>query len=141
LKNFNFLISDSKLLDNSMMLNLFSFGLTKKIWKRIYCASIDGFSSTNFHSKCNNKGPTLVVIRSNNGNIFGGYTSLDWDSSNNNKPGGTNWLFILKGQTPQKLNNNGPYHTNNAYSIYCYSNYGPTFGKIFLIFLILNLFF
>lgn len=41
----------------------------------IYRASIHGFASQNFHQCCDGKGPNIVVIRSENGNLFGGYCS------------------------------------------------------------------
>ncbi len=47
-------------------------------WKLLYRASRDGYSCESFHSHCDNKGPTLVVIRSTKGNIFGGYSDADW---------------------------------------------------------------
>ncbi|KAK3749974.1 hypothetical protein QZH41_008463, partial [Actinostola sp. cb2023] len=44
----------------------------------LYRASVNGWSSANFHACCDNKGPTLVVIKSGN-YIFGGYTTQSWD--------------------------------------------------------------
>jgi hypothetical protein len=32
----------------------------------------------NFHSKCDDKPNTLIIIKSINGNIFGGYTEQSW---------------------------------------------------------------
>lgn len=49
-------------------------------WKLIYKASTDGFATYSFHSKCDNKGPTLSSIQAN-GYLFGGYTPLSWSSS------------------------------------------------------------
>ena len=45
----------------------------------LYRASRNGWYSSNFHSCCDNKGPTVTVIRSGN-NIFGGYTEQSWHS-------------------------------------------------------------
>ena len=47
----------------------------------MYRASRDGFSSKNFHSKCDNMESTLTVIKSESGNVFGGYTDKAWDSN------------------------------------------------------------
>jgi BTB/POZ domain-containing protein KCTD9 len=44
----------------------------------IYKASRDGFKSTDFHSKCDFKGPTISLIQSEHGKTFGGYTNLNW---------------------------------------------------------------
>ncbi len=45
----------------------------------LYRASADGNKPADFHRCCDNKGPTLVVIKSED-YIFGGYTSRSWES-------------------------------------------------------------
>jgi len=47
-------------------------------YKLLYRASRDGWAAANFHSCCDNKGPTVTVIKSGN-YIFGGYTDQSWD--------------------------------------------------------------
>ena len=47
-------------------------------WKLIYRASEHGYSGESFHQCCDDKGPTLVIIRSIDGWIFGGYTTQSW---------------------------------------------------------------
>ena len=46
----------------------------------MYRASRDGFSGKDFHSKCDRKKNTLTVIKSESGNVFGGYTDKCWHS-------------------------------------------------------------
>ena len=47
-------------------------------WKRCWRASVDGWETrTTFHSQCNDKGPTVTIIRVGK-YIFGGYASLSW---------------------------------------------------------------
>ena len=47
--------------------------------KLLYRASRNGWAATNFHSCCDNKGPTVTVVRSSNGYyVFGGYTEQPW---------------------------------------------------------------
>ncbi|GBC10238.1 hypothetical protein RclHR1_09460011 [Rhizophagus clarus] len=47
----------------------------------IYRASTERFSSYKFHEYCDNKGPTVVIIKvRNSGEIIGGYNPLDWRS-------------------------------------------------------------
>ena len=48
--------------------------------KLLYRASDHRYSSTAFHALCDNKGPTITIIKSNWGNVFGGYTSKSWSS-------------------------------------------------------------
>ena len=51
--------------------------------KLAYRASDHGYSGSSFHSYCDNvKGPTLIVIKSDKGWIFGGYTSQSWKLTN-----------------------------------------------------------
>ena len=45
----------------------------------LYRASTDGYTPADFHRCCDNKGPTLVLIKSRE-YIFGGYTSKSWES-------------------------------------------------------------
>ncbi|RHZ85345.1 hypothetical protein Glove_66g67 [Diversispora epigaea] len=48
-------------------------------FKLIYRASREGFEINNFHNNCDNKGPTVVVIKvRNSGEIIGGYNPLEW---------------------------------------------------------------
>ena len=46
--------------------------------KLLYRASRNGWAASNFHSYCDNKGPTVTVVKSGN-YIFGGYTEQHWD--------------------------------------------------------------
>ena len=94
----------------------------KLLWK----GSRDGFAASKFHSNCDGKGPTLTVIQSTDGVIFGGYTALSWDlppSSNYYHQDNTAFIYsITKGYKVSKQNNTG-------HSIRCHSSYGPKFGS------------
>ena len=48
-------------------------------WRLLFRASRDGFAASAFHSKCDNKGPTVTVVKSG-ANIFGGFTEKPWTS-------------------------------------------------------------
>ena len=48
-----------------------------KSWYLLYQASFHGFNESIFHSKCDGTLGTLVLIKSENSNIFGGYTEVD----------------------------------------------------------------
>ena len=50
-------------------------------WRLLFRASRDGFAASAFHSKCDNKGPTVTVVKSG-ANIFGGFTEKGWTSAN-----------------------------------------------------------
>jgi hypothetical protein len=91
----------------------------------LYRGSRDGFSANNFHVKCDGSSNTLTVIKSTQGNIFGGYTTLAWDQSSSYKNDPACFLFSLvnKENTPLKLR-----CKDETYSTYCMAAYGPTFG-------------
>ena len=49
----------------------------------IYRGSRDGWKVKNFHDKCDGKGANIVLMKSKAGKIFGGYTSVGWQSIGN----------------------------------------------------------
>ena len=51
-------------------------------FRLIFRGSKDGFTAAAFHLKCDNKGPTFIIIKSESGKIFGGYTDIAWTSKN-----------------------------------------------------------
>ncbi|CDW78416.1 tldc domain-containing protein [Stylonychia lemnae] len=82
--------------------------------KLLYKASRDGFRAKHFHEKCDNQGPTLTFIMSEMGQVFGGYTSLDWKSPENLYQQETDpkaYIFSLTQNTLHKQ------YQNNDYSI------------------------
>ena len=94
----------------------------------IYRGSRDGSLSKNFHEKCDNKGPTITLIKNEKGNIFGGFSSISWTSQNSYKQAPNSFLFSLTniyGTNPTKfqLKNN-----NDLHAIYDNSSYGAIFG-------------
>ncbi len=76
--------SPSSLLDDSkIIVHKYDHYLKKWIgdynWRLIYRASKYGYTAESFHEYCDNvKGPTLVIIKSSEGWIFGGYTTQSW---------------------------------------------------------------
>ncbi len=64
--------------------------------KLLYRLSRDGSSIFNFHSKCDYKEPTLLLIESHDQNKFGGYTTASFDMfSGIYKNGTKSFLFSL----------------------------------------------
>jgi hypothetical protein len=49
--------------------------------KNIYNGSRDGWETTKFKEKVFNQGPTLIILKTTNGAVCGGYTSKNWDGS------------------------------------------------------------
>ena len=56
-------------------------------WKLIYRASEHGYTASSFHQCCDNATPTLVIIKSHNDCIFGGFTTQTWKVVHPNKYG------------------------------------------------------
>ena len=50
-------------------------------WRLVYRATEHGFDAADFHHRCDSLGPTLSIIQSDFGNIFGGFTSVSWSSA------------------------------------------------------------
>ena len=87
----------------------------------LFSTSIDGDSSSQFHSKCNGKSNSLVLVKTKAGKRFGGFTSLHWNyASNSYANSSKDFVF--------SLDNKECYKFNSGNSIYCNSSYGPTFG-------------
>jgi hypothetical protein len=88
----------------------------------LFSTSREGDSASQFHSKCNGKSNSLVLVKTKTGKRFGGFTSLHWSYASNNYANDSKaFVFSLDNKECYKYNNNG-----NA--IYCHSSYGPTFG-------------
>ena len=81
-----------------------------------------GFTGAKFHSLCDGKGPTLSLIKTVAGHIFGGFTTISWDSSGAYKNDTQSFLFSVDKQTKY------PIVKDYQYAIYCGASYGPTFG-------------
>ena len=49
-----------------------------KEFQLIYRGSRDGMTHKDYHNKCDNKGKVIILIKSDKGNIFGGFASKSW---------------------------------------------------------------
>ena len=72
----------------------------------IYKGSRDGDSYNTFHEKCDGKGPTIMIIKSTDGEIFGGYTEKSW-KKRENIPSPESFLFNLNKKKQYYINGNG----------------------------------
>ncbi|CAF0784160.1 unnamed protein product [Adineta steineri] len=82
--------------DYQMKLNDF-YGNAIQKWELIYKATIDGFHSEDFHRCSDNRGPTMTIIQSKNGNyLFGGYTEISWTCDNKYKKDPNAFIFTLR---------------------------------------------
>ena len=86
--------------------------------------SQNGSSSNDFHNYCDNKGPTLTIIKTNKNKLFGGFISLSWDSKSENKIDENNETFLYSLDLMKKYDLIN--HSKEA--IACNKSYGPYFG-------------
>jgi len=99
-------------------------GVSKRMGEVLYVASRDGDAATKFHSVCDNKGPTVVIVETTSGAVFGGYTDVSWASSSTYKTSSTAFLFRLRPSMKHYVIKQG----NVGNAVYHRSSYGPTFG-------------
>ena len=107
------------------LIKLCEFNASDK-WTLLYRGSRDGFEAKYFHLNCDNKSPTLTIIRAqDSGFIFGGYTEAAWKSLHGFQVDPNAFLFSLtnKENKPCKMNVIDP-----CLAIYCDFNHGPIFG-------------
>ena len=108
----------------AVLLNLNSFEHLASKLTLLYRASEYNFESSKFHKHCDGKAPTLVLIRSKSQNLFGGYSTAAWissDGSCSKAPG--SFLFSLDKQTKHVI------FKNEDKAIENYSSFGPRFGS------------
>jgi hypothetical protein len=67
-------------------------------WRLIYRASEHGFDASDFHRCCDSFAPTVSIIQTDFGNIFGGFTIVPWSSATlrADQADPTAFLFTLK---------------------------------------------
>jgi hypothetical protein len=106
------------------------FGNHNQQWQLIYRASRDGFTGKLFHQFCDGRSPTMTIIRSQNGYIFGGFTKIPWSSSGVDKADSSAFLFTLKnpfGIAPTKYPIRKP---AIGFAVSHKLHSGPTFGSL-----------
>ena len=87
--------------------------------ENIYNGSRDGWEIAVFKDKVFKKGPTLIILKTSEGAICGGYTSKNWDGSDKWTDDIDAFVFNMT----QRYNCN-----DTTYAIYTYSN-GFCFGN------------
>ena len=130
-KNINELMKNSLIIknDNKMKDSIIKWieeKINKKInkFELIFRMSENGTKSEDFHKYCDNKGPTLILIKTTKNKIFGGFTPLNWNDTGNQLYDKSNQTFIFS------LNLMKIYNMINkgGRAIYC-DNSGPYFGN------------
>ena len=100
---------------------------TNQKWELLYRGTRDGFKGKDFHKRCDNKSKTLTIIKSTNGNIFGGYTDKAWMSDNQHHSDPNAFLFSLVNKDDKPFKAKVSW-SNGQNAICCVSSCGPIFG-------------
>ena len=107
------------MIENRLKTGVFN---NKKIsYKLLYCGTKDGDESKIFHQKCDNIQNQLVLVKTKEGLKFGGYTRLGFNSSNSGIIDKDSFLFSFDLMKTYDA-------IEGKETIYCYPDYGPTFG-------------
>ena len=114
-------ISPKKKLEASLLFSFHDIEY-KEDSKSKYTYSLDSnINVRNFHKSCDNKSKILVICKSKN-EIFGGYTPLSFNSSDEYGKDNDSFLFSLNQLKKYPKNN-----YEKTESLWCYKNYGPSF--------------
>ncbi|RGB33208.1 hypothetical protein C1646_704998 [Rhizophagus diaphanus] len=95
----------------------------------LYRASKDGNTPATFHAKCDNKGPTIVIVKiSNSEKIVGGYNPLSWNTSNSGSSTNDSFIYLFTDGIDTKSAKVS--HSNgDQNSVKNLDGYGPGFGR------------
>ena len=109
----------------TQLFELCGFSLNQK-WKFLHRGTRDGFAAAQFHNKCGNSLNTLVIIKSSNGCVFGGYTQQNWSHSGAFKidPNAFVFSMINLDNNPMVMKCHNP-----NYAVSCVNNFRPVFGN------------
>jgi hypothetical protein len=110
-----------------------------KQFKLLWRGSRDGFGASQFHGRCDGHANTLTVILDTEGNIFGGFTPVEWESRKWKGIGMNclkaddsekSFLFTLKNPHNIAPRRFGLKSAKKHQAILCYSEWGPQFLDI-----------
>jgi hypothetical protein len=108
----------------------------------LWRGSRDGFPADEFHRRCDGHANTLTVILDTNGNIFGGFTPVEWESRQWNGKSGSesncrkadptlkSFLFTLKNPDNFPARRFGLRLEERGDACLCDSRFGPNFYDI-----------
>ena len=93
-KDFDSIILKEEERKNEFIKKIFEW-IGNKRMELIYRGSRDGMTSQNFHNKFDNKGPSIVLYKTEK-SIFGGFTSISWSTDGSHHSSQDCFIFILK---------------------------------------------
>ncbi|XP_046842538.1 uncharacterized protein LOC124436616 [Xenia sp. Carnegie-2017] len=96
--------------------------------KTVHCyqATVNGWDASTFHSRCDNKGQTLAIVKVGP-YVFGGFASESWGGNQRYIRAERSFIFSLKNK-----DNLQPFKSDPSilpqYAMFTKYDYGPTFG-------------
>ena len=97
---------------------------TKKVnFNLLYKASLHGNLINNLHSRCDGYGPTVTVVKTKTGILFGGFTSIKINSSGTYVKDPTAFVFNLTNNKKYNVIDNGQNNIGN------FKEYTIVFGR------------
>ena len=139
---------------NSTILNCSGINQLKELcqlnsnWKLLYRTKNNGFQIKDFYAKCKGHSPTLMIIKTTENYVFGGYTKANWTCDGNYVADESAFIFSLinKWNKPQfmevkdsnkaincdidynlSFGNDIFIHDSSKTTVYSYSNLGKNY--------------
>ena len=130
---------NSKIITNLENLDLIARGLAQDdidslrnlrvLYKLIYRASEHGGDAEIFHERCDEFEGTLVIIKTKDDNMFGGYTKLSWDEEDGKEKRDENaFVFSINLEKLYFY-----FYNEKKCNIFCDKNKGPCFVGMFAV--------
>ena len=92
-------------------------------FESIFKMKENGYDSKDFHKYCDDKEPTLILVKTTKDKIFGGFTPLNWKNNISSKIDDSNQTFIFS------LNSMKKYDLINKKNYAIRTNERPYFGN------------
>jgi hypothetical protein len=90
----------------------------------LFRGSEHGWNPKDFHSRCDNKGPTIILYKVKDGDCFGGFTKAQWRSI-----GDPGEMVDDENAFLFNLSRSRRYYSRYGQGgIWCYAKIGPAFG-------------
>jgi hypothetical protein len=87
----------------------------------LYSGKLHGWEMSKFHELCDEKGPTITVMKSKAGRVFGGFTMQSWHSDSRFKADERAFIYSIDREEIYRV-------LDTQRAIWCYSSCGPCFG-------------
>jgi hypothetical protein len=98
----------------------------------LWRGSGDGFGAGDFHGRCDGHANTLLLILDTNGNIFGGFTPVQWDSVSCLSRSLKSFIFTLKNPHNLPARKFSLKAETKGEAIGCDASYGPHIRDIYV---------